>query len=365
VDLALLAARLLLAAVFLLAGVSKLADRKGASKAFNDFGVPSPFAQPLSLLLSLAEIAVALALVPVALAWYGAWAALALLSIFVIGIAITLARGRSPDCHCFGQLHSAPVGRATLIRNGILGGMAGWLVFRGPMRDGPSLWRHLASAGDNERRLFIVAAVVMCFLFFRALRQGDAEETESVANEWGNDPEAPAPRAPAQASAPPAEQHDPALRKILEAGTGWPIGTPAPEFTLSDITGQKCSLQSLRDQGKPVCLIFSSPHCDSCRALWPYISPWAREHDQALNIVVVSRGAATENLAKQHHLEASRVLLQREFELSDAYGVTATPAAVLIGIDGLIQSQLAVGRDDIQQLITASCYADTSKEKHS
>lgn len=347
-------ARLLLAAVFFLAGVAKLADRKGARKALIDFGLPAAFARPLSLLLSLAEIAVAVALVTVPLAWFGACAALSLLCVFMVAIGITLARGRNPDCHCFGQLHSAPVGRSTLIRNGVLGGIAAWLVFRGPMRDGPSLWRHLAAAGDNERRLFLVSAVVMCFLFLRALRQRDDE--------------APEPEGDSDQTSPAMEEHqphDPVLQKILVGGIGWPIGTPAPEFALPDITGQKCSLQSLRGQGKPICLVFSSPHCNSCVALWPDISRWSREHNQALNMIVISRGTATENLAKQNHVEASRVLLQREFELSDAYGVSATPAAVLVGTDGLIQSQLAVGREDIQQLITASWYADTSKEKHS
>ena len=37
-------------------------------------------------------------------------AALALLLAFVGGIVVNLARGTTPDCHCFGQLHSEPAG---------------------------------------------------------------------------------------------------------------------------------------------------------------------------------------------------------------------------------------------------------------
>jgi uncharacterized membrane protein YphA (DoxX/SURF4 family)/peroxiredoxin len=355
VELALLVARLFLAGVFLLAGVAKLADRKGSTKALNDFGLPPSLAQPLGPLLSVAEIAVAVALVPVALAWYGAWAALTLLAIFTIGIAVSLARGRNPDCHCFGQLHSSPVGRSTLIRNGILGALAAWLVLRGPSQDGPSLWRHLSAAGDNERRLFLVAACVMCFLALRALRRRGPDTAETASHDLPRISEQPAsPNTP--------EQHQTAaLEKMLLEGMGWPIGTQAPEFTLPDITGQKCSLQSLRDSGKTICLVFSSPHCESCRALWPFLGGWAREYDRALNIIVISRGASTENLAKQNNLDASRVLLQREFELSDAYGIAATPAAVLIGTDGRIQSRLAVGRDDIHQLISSAAKPSTEE----
>jgi len=368
VQLALLLARLLLAAVFLLAGLAKFADPKGTSKALNNFGVPLALAHLFSLLLPLAELAIAAALVPVASAWYAACGSAALLGIFIIGIAITLARGRAPDCHCFGQVHSAPIGKKTLIRNAILGALAGWLVYRGPARIGQSLWEHLSSAGDNEKRFFVVAAIIMCFLTFRALRQPQVAEPVSVAIDWWDDededktaptqPAAPtqaAPRKPVERKAPPKlESLDPALQKILEAGTGWPIGTRAPDFTLPDIAGQLCSLQSLRDQGKPICLVFSSPHCEPCKALWPHVSRWAREHEQGLNMIVISRGPTAADLAKQHHVDTSRVLLQQGFEISDSFGVRSTPGALLVGTDGLIQSQLAVGRDAISQLIASA-----------
>jgi uncharacterized membrane protein YphA (DoxX/SURF4 family) len=57
-DSFLLVARLLLALVFAVAGVAKLADREGSRRAIVDFGVPSALAAPLGL-LSLAELAVA------------------------------------------------------------------------------------------------------------------------------------------------------------------------------------------------------------------------------------------------------------------------------------------------------------------
>jgi thiol-disulfide isomerase/thioredoxin len=382
VELALLADRLLLAAVFFLAGVTKLLDRRGSSKALNDFGVPLGLAQPLSLLLSAAEIVVAVALVPVAFAWYGACGALALLSFFAIGISVTLARGRRPDCRCFGQLHSAPVGWTTLIRNGILAASAGWLISRGRLHAGPSLWAHLAMADGIERRVFIVVACVACFLFFRALRGSEHAEAESMTIESqlvseservdesrrapARDrekslPERPAPgKTPSgrnsanKAPAPKLQSGGPAPRRILPAGIGLPIGTPAPEFALPSITGQKRSLGSLLEQGKTIFLVFSSPYCESCQALSPNIGRWMREHEALLNIVLVNRGTVKENLAKLKGFEISRVLLQQDFEVAEAYHCVSTPAAVLIGTDGLIRSDLAVGRLAIEQLIASS-----------
>src|SRR5215211_1995154 len=128
---AMLVARLLLVFVFAAAGTAKLADREGSRQAIVDFGVPSALAAPLGLLLPLAELAVAATLLPASTAWWGALGALALLSVFVVGISINLTRGRKPDCHCFGQLHSAPAGWKTLARNGVLAVVAGFVLWEG------------------------------------------------------------------------------------------------------------------------------------------------------------------------------------------------------------------------------------------
>ncbi len=388
-ELALLIGRLLLAAVFLLAGVAKYADPKGSTKAFTEFGLPRALAAFVAMILPVVEAGVAIALVPAASAWYGACGALALLAIFILGIAVAMVRGRKPDCRCFGQLHSAPVGRSTLIRNGVLVALAGWLVWRGPAHVGPSAWQHIRAAGEDEQRLFLVAALILCFLFWRALRQRGGEEEKAATVEgslfdWGDeedspdseahDASTPKPEPRPRAPVPQSRPRDPVLQQIIEAGTGWPVGTLAPSFRLPDLEGQPHSLHSLLESSKANFLVFSSPHCESCRALWPYLGRWAREYGGVLNLMVVSRGAETEKLAKQNGIEMSRVLLQQEFEVSDAYGAISTPAAVLVSADGRIQSPLAVGREEIQKLIVksipgaqpaaSSWYADTSKEKH-
>src|SRR5215208_1057421 len=128
---AMFVARLFLALVFVVAGITKLADREGSLRAIVDFGVPTALAAPLGLLLPLGELAVAATLLPASTAWWGAVGALALLSVFIVGISINLARGRKPDCHCFGQLHSAPAGWKTLVRNGALTAVAAFVVWEG------------------------------------------------------------------------------------------------------------------------------------------------------------------------------------------------------------------------------------------
>lgn len=357
-ELTSLAARLLLAVVFLLAGVAKLADRKGTAKSLRDFGLPPRLATAVSGLLPVGEIAVAGVLVPVSTAWYGAYGAAALLSVFTIGIGVSMARGRRADCRCFGQLHSAPVGWPTMVRNGALAIPAVWLVSLGPLQVGPSLAAHLAAAGGNERRVFILAACLVCWLLFRALQPNEREEPESATTE-SLDVE----------SHPPAESNPDGTspRRINATGIGLPVGTTAPEFNLPDITGHERSLRSLLEQGKPIFLVFSSPYCESCQALLPKLSLWMHEHSDSLNIILMVRGTAKENLAKlkDKDIDVARVLLEPAFEVAEAYDSTSTPAAVVIGPDGRIQSNLAVGHAAIQQLMASHANASSVQAQSS
>src|SRR5579883_1240092 len=107
---AVLSARLLLSAIFLLSSITKLKDRPGTRQSLRDFGLPKPLAGPGAILLPLAEFLAAIGLLPASFAWISAIATTALLTLFILAIAVNLAQGRKPDCHCFGQLHSKPIG---------------------------------------------------------------------------------------------------------------------------------------------------------------------------------------------------------------------------------------------------------------
>src|SRR5947209_5798790 len=150
-SVALLIARLLLAVVFVVAGLAKLADLAGSRQALRDFGVPALLAAPFGLLLPLAELAVAIALIPTVSAWWGALGALVLLLLFIAGISYNLARGRQSECHCFGQLHSAPVGWPTLVRNLVLAALAGFIVGLGRANVGPSILNWLGILTTAQR----------------------------------------------------------------------------------------------------------------------------------------------------------------------------------------------------------------------
>ena len=121
----LLVFRVLLACLFFVAGVAKLADLAGSRRAVVGFGVPDRL---VGVGLPVCELAVAVALIPAGSARFGALGALVLLAVFMAAISVALARGTRADCHCVGQLHSAPVGWRTLVRNGMLAAAAGFVA---------------------------------------------------------------------------------------------------------------------------------------------------------------------------------------------------------------------------------------------
>lgn len=362
-EFALLADRLLLAFVFLLAGATKLADPMGWRKAWREFGLPDALAPAAVLLLPVLELTVGAALLPAALAWYGAWGSLALLTAFLMVMAIAMVRGRKPDCQCFGQLRPKPVGWSTVLRDVGLAGCAGRLVTRGRFGAGPAIWDWFGTLGTDGRKLAVIAACAAGFLFFRLLNcaRPSTETTESEEPEE-IDFEPVQPQRPAARRRPPVEHRPPGEHGAPQEqsssvttgarGIGLAVGTPAPDFELPSITGEKHSMKSLWEQGKDVVLVFSSPFCEPCRTLAPKLARWSREMDGTVNFVVVSRGSARDNVAKLSGFEASRVLLQREAEISEAYDCTATPSAVVVGADGRIRSELVVGGAAIQQLVS-------------
>jgi hypothetical protein len=132
-------------------------DHEGVRQAVRAFGVPRPLVAPVAATLPFAELGVALALIITASAVAGAIAALVLLGLFITGISVSLARGRQPDCRCFGQVHSAPVGWKTLIRNVAFAAAAVVVVAAGP---GSSLSDWSSSLSGTEWLALGVAAVL-------------------------------------------------------------------------------------------------------------------------------------------------------------------------------------------------------------
>jgi uncharacterized membrane protein YphA (DoxX/SURF4 family) len=292
---------LMLSAVLATAGVAKLRDRAGSRDAIAGFGVPASLTAPLALVVPIAELAAALALIVGPTRTWGALGALVLIAGFSLAITRNLARGRTPECHCFGQLHSSPAGPRALARNAALLTLAGLV----------------ASQADPVSTALVAAVGIAIGVAGWALSRR--------ATPAGSNAEA----------------------------AGLTIGAPAPSFELPSKAGSTVSLRSLLTRGAPTLLLFSDPQCGPCQALAPDVAAWQRLYDEELTIAVVERRNGADADGGDDHGRRT-VLLQSATEVSDSYRATGTPSAVLIGTDGRVASPVAGGADAIETLIGAN-----------
>jgi len=143
------------------------------------------------------------------------------------------------------------------------------------------------------------------------------------------------------------------LRSLRESHIereGLKAGTPAPEFSLPGVDGKTVELNQFR--GRKVLLVFSDPQCAPCDRLAPQLAELHRQRGHnGLALVMVGRGDREKNRQKVQQYEIEfPVALQDRWKLSKQYGTFATPAAFLIGQDGVLMRNVATGADAIMKL---------------
>ncbi len=328
----LVAARLFLAVVFALAGITKLFDRAGTTQSIIDFGAPAVAARPVAWLLPLWELAcAAMLMVPITARW-GAVATFATLLVFIAAIAISLARGRRPDCHCFGQLHSKPVGWTTVARNLALAAVAMFIVRQVPESAGVTVTSAAAGPGDVSpvSTMLVWAALglssLALYLAFQLLRQNGRllVRIEAIEAKLGIVPGQNVPQ-------------------------GLPVDSVAPGFTAKNLDEATITIDPVRDLAGPTLLVFVEPGCSACDVLLPDVARWQHEHADRIRTIVVSRGTIGQNRNKSAKHGIGNVLLQTDRETAAAYHVVGTPSAVFV-TGGRIASALAAGADPIREL---------------
>ena len=306
----LLAARLGVAATFVVAALAKLADTSATRASLQEFGVPMQVSRPTAVGLPLGELVVAALLVSAATARTGAVSAAGLLLVFSIGLARAVAEGNVADCNCFGALRpTRPAG--ALLRNAALVMAMAAVIVGGP-------GRVLAdTAPQLIVDLVIVAIAAMGWLGLRVARQrGTAVDETAIAGD------APGPRGPVR----------------LERGAR------APRFALPDAGGVWTTLDDLLVTGRPLVLAFSDPDCAACDSLPEHLRAWRDAGGRELDVALVTRGAPDGE-------PTVPVLIQTEHEVARAYGAGHVPSALLIGADGSIGSPLALGESAIERLL--------------
>lgn len=330
-----LVARLVLAGVFLVAGLTKLGDRRRTRDTLTSFGTPARLAPAAAFILPLAELTIAGLLVVPATAAAGAIAAIALLACFTGAIALNLARGRKPECNCFGQIHSTPIGPKTLARNGGLialaaAALAGVLAEPAIPNDDLSAaaWAAIALGFVCAATVGVGTLVIVKLLRSYGQVLVRLERVEGALADLGVD-----------------------VGEDAPAMIGLDPGSEAPWFLTTRIDGTAVSRDDIFSDERPTLLLFTSPHCGPCLELMPEIAAWQAEHAGVLDLALATDGTAAELDGELGGVDRARVLLDARHELYETFQASGTPSAVLVTTDRRIGSWVVAGREAIADLV--------------
>lgn len=319
--IATLLSRVVLCAIFLLAGLTKLAAPDSTREMLAGFGVRSRALTMLALALPAVELGIAVALILPPTAYAGALSAFALLALFTGVIGFNLMRGRQPYCNCFGQISSAPVNSLTLVRNVSLTGVALLVVVAGPDMATTRL-NEVFGISQQAALAWAGGAILLAILLFIAVVQVAILRRLTGLDE-GN------------------VRAGPAFSGPTESG-GLPEGAPAPSFGLVDTRGKFVTLEELLAPGHPLILYFSKPDCPPCAALADEVGRWQRNYAGSFDITRISDRAVEGD---------EYALLQANNEVARAYDCWGTPCAVLVTREGRIGSIAAQGASAIRSLV--------------
>jgi peroxiredoxin len=328
--------RLLLAAVFAIAAVAKLGRRAETESTLGAFGVGLGSRRPLAIALPLVELTIAAALLPAASAPYAGVAAFGLLAVFTVAVARVLRRGEQVDCNCFGSLGASRISGWTLARNLALLIPAGIVAVAGWSDPGPSAIAWIGDLGATALlaalggAALIVAILAFAFAWQLMRQNGRLLERLDALDGGAADGSVVPSLAPAQPQV---------------------VGKPAPFFVLPDLDGRPVGLADLLAEDRELLLFFSDPGCHACNPVLPAVGRRQREPGEGPLPVVMSLGDTEVNRVKAAEHGLGLVLLQEDFELARALGISGMPGAVLIGRDGRIAAEPAQGSDQVAALL--------------
>ena len=308
---------LTLSVVLLVSGAAKLRDARATRDAFIALRVPAIVpAGPSAAALPWVEIVLAVLLVvtPAAFAWAPAAAVLLLMLVYTALIARALGFDEPVTCSCFGTLGRHDVDRLTLGRNVLLSVLASLVLWS--VLDGGSAPATLGSLdADGWWTLAAtVAAVAVALLVL-----------------------APASDRRPGAADPHAELLDYERQ-------------PIPYGVLTHLNGNSSTLaEAARTQAR--FLFFLNTHCGSCLRIGEKLDGWADRLDPAVGVlaVYVDESAAASQVVHRPDLAT----WEPELNVQRVLALGGTPAAVLLGADGLLAGGPVKGEDDILELVDA------------
>lgn len=300
-----------LAAVLATSAATKLRARRETEDAFVSLRIPAwvprrkaAAALPWVELVLAAGLVVApsAVLVPVAVA------VTALMVTYTLLIGRALGFDHPVTCSCFGRLGGHHVNRMTLLRNVLLTGLSVWAVLIALREDSLiSAAGALDSAGWAAVAAAVVVVVTAVLIAAGSDRPGAYGEGD------------------------------------LDY-----LRTPIPFGRLVFPDGRSETLRELA-ANRARLLVVLTPHCNPCLEIAEQVDGWSQRLAPAVDVVTVYPAGVDARQVVGHSPDL--VAFDPDRNVRAVLGITGTPAAVLLGADGLLAGGPVGGRNNIRRLV--------------
>ncbi|MGI8477288.1 MAG: redoxin domain-containing protein [Thermomicrobiales bacterium] len=170
----------------------------------------------------------------------------------------------------------------------------------------------------------------------------DALRIESTSTAAGEHREEPS-RGVSGATTPPTPSFPTAARPLA-------IGASAPDVELALLSGGRLGFAA--GGSRRTLALFSDPACAPCRELAPELDARFRRSPGSLQLVMLCRGgdASVRAFVERHGL-SHPVAIQADGGLARAFGMMASPSAILLDGEGRVLEEPAVGKREILSLV--------------
>ena len=320
-------APLILAVVLVTSAVAKARQPSSTVSAITLLRLPR-FLQNLTLAraLPVGEVVLALAMLSpwVPLARLASWAALALFTAYLLIIARAMTFDPRPSCGCFGNIGDQRVRAQTVWRNAVFVALA--LVFVWFAGRGATVPGTLADLGTTGWLWLVMAAAVGVVV---GLIGSSPTGTPRHTHDQGSAP------ATEQASSTSAIDDDP---------EGY-VREPIPVAVLVDAEGEPHTVAEMATTRAQL-LVFANCYCGPTVHALRSAHEWRQRLPQIDVRMVFSGIPVMESSTDLPTDDAWRDHASLGWK---AFGLGASPAAVLIGADGLLAGGPVSGQEDVEQ----------------
>lgn len=319
-----LLAPLTLVAVLAVSGIAKAGKPGLTLAAMTDLRVPAVLRRRwIAQALPWVEIALAVALL-FGSGWLFQGASLAvggLMAVYLVTVVLAVRRPEPADCACFGELGASQVNWRTVGRNALL--MVAATVTALGAFAGLSAWTALGSL-DLAAGVWLVAALSLGLLGWTI---------------------APSQRLPAAAG----EGAQAGVLTVAEPPDLDYVRTPIPFVRLTSADGSPTTMRNLASTQARL-LVFLSTSCRPCVEIVDLLPPWSADLDPVVAVHAVFRQEPETVAAHMPHVMGAALFAQ-DGSAHEILGIQATPAAVLLGADGLVAGGPVYGSGAIRQFV--------------